>query len=102
MDCTKFTYDTPPDQAILDAVELTIMRLNQTEGNAEATIDRAYNLDRSLLESIDVIHATQAQITEAFCRDVDTLSFEFQSSSSRGYLGGGGAIGVGGSRGVPP
>jgi len=135
VDCSKITYDTPPDPLILKAVEITIARVNQTEENAGATnilvagnetdsavknetlaaaeaekaaaaaeaksIDRAATLDNSLLESIDPKKASQAQITEAYCRDVDSLSFEFQKQEDpRRGGGGGGGMGVGGIIGI--
>lgn len=97
VNCTKFTYDTPPDPVILKAVNKTIERIenenkdannllvagNQTDVrvmNETAGFDRKTTLANSLLESIDPKTSNPDQITEAYCRDIDSISFEFQKA----------------------
>ena len=82
------TYDTKPDPVILAAVNKTLEKVaeanktqeglpDQEDGNSTVTPEEALN--NSLLSSIDVTKdsVTQAQLTEAYCRDVDSFSWEF-------------------------
>lgn len=124
VDCSKITYDTEPDPVILQAVQDTIKRLNSTEENIEGqdllvagnetdsdvknetllaaadakAQDRKTQLDNSLLEAIDPKKVKPDQITEAYCRDIDSLSFEFQQQEDPRR--GGGGMGVGGIIGI--
>ena len=82
VDCSKFTYDTLPSVTIQVAVEkaqremnempLTVegVMLNRTETQEEV-------LSKSLLKHIDEKEASEDDILEAYCRDVDAYSFEF-------------------------
>ena len=82
VDCSKFTYDTAPSATIQAAVakaELEMqgmpligegLMLNRTETQEET-------LSRSLLKHIDEKEASEDDILEAYCRDVDAYSFEF-------------------------
>jgi len=77
-----------PDLVILEAVNRTLEKVaeaNKTQvelaeekdGNSTATPEEA--LSNSLLSSIDVEKddVSQAQLKEAYCRDVDSFSWEF-------------------------
>ena len=86
VDCSAVTYDTKPDPVILEAVNKTLEKvaeanktqeLPEQEANSTLTPDEA--LSNSLLSSIDVTKddVNQAQLTEAYCRDVDSFSWEF-------------------------
>jgi len=102
VDCSSITYDTKPSPVILEAVNKTLEKIaesNKTEtATAELigetivngtdpedlkadneTISMAPNetLSNSLLTSIDPKEASEAEIKEAFCRDIDSFSFEF-------------------------
>ena len=91
MDCSAVTYDTKPDPVILEAVNKTLEKVaeaNKThevvdqdanqDGNA-TVVSPEEALSNSLLSSIDVTKddVTQSQLTEAYCRDVDSFSWEF-------------------------
>ena len=85
MDCSGFKYDTPPSQAVLDAANKTLEKIEENAlpdvlvKNSSSNISASPNvtLENSLLSSIDPDTATKAEITEAFCRDVDSFSWEF-------------------------
>jgi len=95
VDCSSITYDTKPSPVILEAVNKTLDKIaeaNKTEtasveiatdsplnGTDNATISMTPDetLANSLLSSIDVNKTSDAELKEAFCRDVDSFSFEF-------------------------
>jgi len=114
VDCSKITYETKPSPTILEAVNKTLDKItenNQTEAaSAEtvvngtepvnATISMAPNetLSNSLLTSIDPKETSEAELKEAFCRDIDSFSFEFAEPQRQTYnrpvnSGSGGSIG---------
>ena len=76
VDCSKFTYETQPSTLIQNAVEKAQremeempmigegMMLNRTETQEEV-------LSKSLLKHIDEKTASEDDILEAYCRDVD-------------------------------
>ena len=91
MDCSAVTYDTKPDPVILEAVNKTLEKVAEANKTQEV-VDQDANQDanatvvspeealsNSLLSSIDVTKddVTQAQLKEAYCRDVDSFSWEF-------------------------
>jgi len=91
VDCSKVTYDTKPSTVVLEAVNKTLDKL-ETSGETEiklevddpskpvdATISASPNatLTNSLLSAIDPKEASKDDIKEAFCRDVDSFSWEF-------------------------
>jgi hypothetical protein len=107
VDCSSITYDTPPSPVVLKAVNATLEKTggrheeeegggvynhehgveeengdvvpyveNHHEEEAPNTTMEA-SLQNSLLTSIDPATASEADIREAFCRDVDSFSFEF-------------------------
>jgi len=82
VDCSSITYDTTPSEVILEAAEKakkyinedllgTVVPLGRTESANES-------LSNSLLTRMDCKNATDAELTEAFCRDIDSFSFELQ------------------------
>lgn len=79
VDCSSITYDTPPSKFILDTVKQAESRGlrsgMQEESLRTPTIEES--LGSSLLSQIDRDRATSAQLTEAYCRDVDAFSFDF-------------------------
>lgn len=114
VDCTKYKYDTPVDPVVLEAVKKAETRLenedstnlliagNETDPsilNDTSALDKDKVLETSLLTDIDPKQATEDQITEAYCRDVDALSHEFQKGGAYGYNNNGG-MGVGGIVGI--
>ena len=91
MDCSKITYDSKPSSVVLEAVNKTLDKLEEAGTNEtkievddsskpeNATISASPNatLANSLLSSIDPDKASKDEIKEAFCRDVDSFSWEF-------------------------
>jgi len=82
VDCSSITYETQPSQAILNAVEKAksevdenllgeVIPLGRTESANES-------LATSLLTKMDTQTATDDELKEAFCRDIDSFSFEMQ------------------------
>ena len=98
VDCSSITYDTKPSPVILEAVNKTLERIaenNKTsseELGGEAPVsandteaisqnpDEA--LSNSLLTSLDPKETSEAELKEAFCRDIDSFSFEFERQES--------------------
>ena len=84
VDCSSITYETKPSEVILTAVEKAkkemeenllgeVVPLGRTESANES-------LSTSLLTKMDTKSATDAELKEAFCRDIDSFSFEMQVS----------------------
>jgi len=74
--------------------------INGTEPvNCNATISMSPNetLSNSLLSSIDPTETSEAELKEAFCRDIDSFSFEFAEPQRQTYNrpvnSGGGSVG---------
>jgi len=83
VDCSTITYETPPSTFVLSAVErakaeLASVANNLTKQTLERTQTKEESLANSLLRHIDPKTSTPDQIKEAFCRDIDAFSFEFQ------------------------
>merc|ERR1712181_61400 len=83
VDCSTITYETPPSTVVLTAVErakaeLASVANNLTQQTLERTQTKEESLANSLLTQIDPKTSTPDQIKEAFCRDIDAFSFEFQ------------------------
>merc|ERR1719319_20933 len=76
-DCSSVTYTSAPSAAVLAAAR----DLAGRPAAATAVLDRTESyqetLATSLLSRVDANTVTEAELTEAFCRDVDSLSFEF-------------------------
>ena len=89
VDCSSVTYETQPSPIVLEAVNKTLESLEgqiKTETNLRdtpnlenQTISSSPNaaLDNSLLTFLDRDKASKEEIKEAFCRDIDTFSWEF-------------------------
>lgn len=81
VDCSSITYDTAPSQAVLTAVdkakaEMTDeSKLGEVLGRTESANE---SLSTSLLTKMDNKTASDAELKEAFCRDIDSFSFEMQ------------------------
>jgi len=93
VDCSKVTYDTKPSPVILEAVNKTLERIEKNgdtakkysqPGNTSNATDASPNatIANSLLSSIDPENVTDSELTEAFCRDIDSFSFEFSQDES--------------------
>ena len=95
VDCSNFTYETKPSTVVLEAVNKTLDSLegqNTTEINLSdpskpenQTISASPNatLANSLLSSIDKDKASKQDIKEAFCRDIDSFSWELSKPEKR-------------------
>merc|ERR1712032_1791389 len=84
VNCSTTTYETEPSNAVWFAVQKAKAELvaagakNVTQEILERTQTKEESLANSLLKWIDPKNATADEIREAFCRDVDAFSFEFQ------------------------
>ena len=106
VDCSSITYDSKPSSVVLEAVNKTLDNLgdkNVTEVDIDdpskpdnATLSASPNvtLSNSLLSSIDAKKATPDELKEAFCRDIDSFSWEFGKPERR-YASGGPGVGAG-------
>ena len=89
VDCSSITYESKPSTIVLAAVNKTLESLegkNTTEINLSdpskpenQTISASPNatLTNSLLSFIEKDKASKDEIKEAFCRDIDSFSWEF-------------------------
>ena len=81
VDCSSITYESKPSQTILNAVEKAKAEISE-EPSEVGTLDRTESanetLANSLLTRIDPKNATADEIKEAFCRDIDSFSFEME------------------------
>merc|ERR1719318_1704600 len=83
VDCSSITYDSNPSQSVMDAVQ----RANKTlEENLLGEVipfgrieTKNESLSNSLLTQINGGNVTDSELKEAFCRDIDAFSFEFQA-----------------------
>lgn len=103
VDCSSITYETKPSPIILKAVNKTLDKFDETDEIVtdvpdNETISAEESLENSLLSSIDPKEASKDEIKEAFCRDIDSFSFElsdeYQTSSAPTDGGGNGSIGI--------
>jgi len=98
VDCSSITYDTKPSPVILEAVK----KMNNTKevdldtkaDNGTLSASPNVTLSNSLLSTIDPSKASPDEIKEAFCRDVDSLSWEFNTSESNSGLSGDEIFGI--------
>jgi hypothetical protein len=107
VDCSAVTYETPPAPAILEAVKraeaeaaaaAALAALNGTAAGGNSTDllapllplnrtqTREESLATSLLSKIDAQKASEQELREAFCRDVDAYSFEFNTDNGKPKL----------------
>jgi len=81
VDCSSITYETKPSEAVLEAVEKANIKLKENPieefDPLERTETKNESLAHSLLSDIDAKHASDEELKEAFCRDVDVFNFEF-------------------------
>jgi len=82
VDCSKFTYETAPSATIQAAVEKASSEMDQMPMIGEGVVlnrteTQEEVLANSLLQHIDETKASEDDILEAYCRDVDAYSFEF-------------------------
>ena len=80
MDCSSITYDTEPSATIMNAVEkakkeMPVQGETAPLGRTESANETLAN---SLLTRIDPKNSTADEIKEAFCRDIDSFSFEME------------------------
>merc|ERR1711970_1248487 len=101
VDCSSITYDTEPSPVIMEAVNKTLERIaehNKTssedligETSVSANDTEAISQDpdealsNSLLTSLDPKKTSEADLKEAFCRDIDSFSFEFAQPQRQTY-----------------
>ena len=94
VDCSSITYETKPSEAILTAVgkakkysEGKLLGKPKTEIEENIIVEalalgsvqsKNESLATSLLTNIDANKATHAELKEAFCRDIDSFSFEME------------------------
>ena len=83
VDCSGLSYESRPSASVLRAVEdlqrqqqqLSTTSVQQDFGRTESYQE---SLATSLLSRLDGNRNSEAELTEAFCRDVDSFSFEFE------------------------
>jgi len=109
VDCSSITYDTKPSPVILEAVNKTLEKIaeknktdtstaeliGETTVNATETETAKSNetisqnpdeaLSNSLLTSLDPKKTSEKDLKEAFCRDIDSFSFEFAQPQRQTY-----------------
>ena len=84
VDCSSITYESQPSQTILNAVEKAkaeisdVEELSEVSGSLDRTESANETLANSLLTRIDPKNSTADEIKEAFCRDIDSFSFEME------------------------
>ena len=78
VDCSSLSYESEPSPVVLDAVNKTLEKIETEKTSTESSSNSPNaSLANSLLSSMDPSTASQEEIKEAFCRDVDTFSWEF-------------------------
>ena len=114
VNCTAFTYETPPSPLILESLknetnlhpvnllnnntipeEVTLTEKskaidnNQTDQNKTSRLADSLtptieeSLSNSLLTKLDKDKATENDLTEAFCRDVDSFNFDMNTEDPK-------------------
>ena len=89
VDCSGLSYESRPSASVLRAVEdlqrqqqqLSTTSLQQDFGRTESYQE---SLSTSLLSRLNSKSISEAELTEAFCRDVDSFSFEFERQEAPG------------------
>jgi len=83
VDCSKITYETPPSSAVLSAVEKAqLAGITQSTEPLGRTETIQETLSSSLLTQMDPKQASEGDLREAFCRDIDAYSFDMQPTVS--------------------
>jgi len=81
VDCSSFTYDTPPSAYITGAVARATSEMQPVIGETVPlgrTETMQETLSNSLLRQMDPKVASANDMKEAFCRDIDANSFDFE------------------------
>ena len=82
VDCSSITYDTKPSPVIMTAVEKAKKEMEQNMLGEVIPLGRTESanesLANSLLTQVDTKTASDDDLREAFCRDIDSFSFEMQ------------------------
>jgi len=85
VDCSSLSYESRPSASVLRAVD-DLKRQQQLSAAVEQNFGRTESyqesLATSLLSKLDANSISEAELTEAFCRDVDSFSFEFERQVS--------------------
>ena len=85
VDCSSLSYESRPSASVLRAVD-DLKRQQQLSTAVEQNFGRTESyqesLATSLLSKLDANSISEAELTEAFCRDVDSFSFEFERQVS--------------------
>ena len=83
VDCSNITYETPVSPVVDTAANATLTELEQPDKKIlvqdlekKTTITADEALETSMLSNIDPQVASENDIKEAFCRDVDSFSWE--------------------------
>ena len=89
VDCSDVTYDSKPSPSVLKAVNETLQKIgdkNITENylveDENRPVDSTFSpspnasMANSLLSSMDPNRASEHEMKEAFCRDVDSFSWD--------------------------
>merc|ERR1711936_463841 len=89
VDCSSITYDTKPSPTILSAVEKAQKAMEENPnliGEVIPPLDRTEtkneSLSNSLLTKLDTSKASDDELKEAFCRDIDSFSFDMQEKKA--------------------
>jgi len=99
VDCSAITYDTPASTTVLKAVNSTLEKIGdknvtlpdipetvpESEVNSTKPIamGKEEALANSLLSSLDVNNTSEAELKEAYCRDIDSFSWEFGGQQAK-------------------
>jgi len=86
VNCTSITYDSKPSAAILEAskkaeAEKVVKVPSESKADKVPTIEESKT--NSLLSKLDKDKATEEELTEAFCRDIDAYSFDFNTDTGK-------------------
>ena len=93
VDCSSVTYDTPPSTAVLTAVKKAEAEEDSGlvgENIIGRTEAKNESLANSLLPRMSK-DATDQELKEAFCRDIDSFSLEMKVAEMLVWMGAGGA-----------
>jgi len=97
VDCSSLTYDTKASPVVLEAANKTLAKVTADNSTIEiadntTTVTKEVSLANSLLSNIDPAKAKESEIREAFCRDVDSFSWEYAEPQRRQPDSGNGTV----------
>ena len=81
VDCTSLTQNIAPSEAILEAINSKLDKINEeSKKNNKESDEEILNVDKSsnLMSLIDPDMLNEDDLKEAFCRDIDPNGFNFQ------------------------